>query len=569
MRPSPCETWSSVPACPPRQSTTTNGSDCSRHRIAGANRFVYDDRHIQALRLIRLLRERRRLGLATIGDPAAAPRPGRAGVPGAHVGERDRHRRGRHHDRGPGPHRRRRVPGVLDPWVRERSVADIWTRSAWARARSTSFASKENLFVAAACALVDDLVAALDARRPGHPLAPRPSPPSSTARSVTKPLLVEAALRGVHGKPEERRGAHAMPRRRSVTQSPADCARHPPRTRGWPPGSSSRPASAAPWQAWSPRRRSPDPAAIAPLARGRRLHTMIWTTGSEILDITRWTVRLDDTVLRERSAQENFPVAPGLAAPVRSHLLAIYGFARVVDDTATRAGDRMGALDGLEDQLDRAYRVPPRTPPSSASPRRSASWTSPTRRSAVLIEANRVDQVVTATTPGRRCATTARCRRTRSGGSCWPCSGPPRPSGSRCPTTSAPRCSWSSTCRTSARTMPAAGSTCPPRTSSASASPRPSWRRAAASAPAPRGRRAFEVDARPAVCCDPRRRARVAASRVGRAWRSPGSSAAVSPPSTRSGGPATTCSPSTLSASPARAHAVTAALSASPARGAA
>ena len=40
-------------------------------------------------------------------DPAATPRPGRAGVPGAHVGERDRHRRGRHHDPGPGPDRRR------------------------------------------------------------------------------------------------------------------------------------------------------------------------------------------------------------------------------------------------------------------------------------------------------------------------------------------------------------------------------------------------------------------------------------------------------------------------------
>ena len=39
--------------------------------------------------------------------------------------------------------------------------------------------------------------------------------------------------------------------------------------------------------------------------------------------------------------------------------------------------------------------VPPRTPPSSASPRRSASWTSTTHRSRALIEANRVDQVVT------------------------------------------------------------------------------------------------------------------------------------------------------------------------------
>ncbi|MBO0714562.1 MAG: MerR family transcriptional regulator, partial [Acidimicrobiales bacterium] len=32
-----------------------------------SNRFVYDDRHVEALRLIRVLRERRHLGLSDIG----------------------------------------------------------------------------------------------------------------------------------------------------------------------------------------------------------------------------------------------------------------------------------------------------------------------------------------------------------------------------------------------------------------------------------------------------------------------------------------------------------------------
>ena len=69
-------------------------------------------------------------------------------------------------------------------------------------------------------------------------------------------------------------------------------------------------------------------------------------------------MRPDDTVLRERSSQENFPVASrALPRAVRSHLLAIYGLARLIDDMGDElAGDRMGALDALEDQLQRAYR---------------------------------------------------------------------------------------------------------------------------------------------------------------------------------------------------------------------
>ena len=108
-------------------------------------------------------------------------------------------------------------------------------------------------------------------------------------------------------------------------------------------------------------------------------------------------MRLDDTVLRERSAQENFPVASrALPRPVRSHLLAIYGVARVVDDTGDElAGDRMGALDALEDQLDGAYRGTATHPAFvrlTPTLRELDLDDAPFR---ALIEANRVDQVVT------------------------------------------------------------------------------------------------------------------------------------------------------------------------------
>jgi len=59
-----------------------------------------------------------------------------------------------------------------------------------------------------------------------------------------------------------------------------------------------------------------------------------------------------------RAQGENFPVASWLLGRhVRAHLLALYGFARLVDELGdTLAGDRLAALDWLEGDLDRAYR---------------------------------------------------------------------------------------------------------------------------------------------------------------------------------------------------------------------
>jgi squalene synthase HpnC len=58
-----------------------------------------------------------------------------------------------------------------------------------------------------------------------------------------------------------------------------------------------------------------------------------------------------------RAGGENFPVASRLLPRgVRGHLLAVYGFARLVDETGDAvAGDRLALLDWLEADLERAY----------------------------------------------------------------------------------------------------------------------------------------------------------------------------------------------------------------------
>jgi phytoene/squalene synthetase len=93
-----------------------------------------------------------------------------------------------------------------------------------------------------------------------------------------------------------------------------------------------------------------------------------------------------------QARNENFPVALWLLGPrLRGHLLAIYGFARLVDDTGDEAaGDRMALLDRIERELDA-----PEHPVM-----RRLTWTAsecalPRAPFLRLIEANRRDQVVT------------------------------------------------------------------------------------------------------------------------------------------------------------------------------
>jgi squalene synthase HpnC len=97
-----------------------------------------------------------------------------------------------------------------------------------------------------------------------------------------------------------------------------------------------------------------------------------------------------------RAAGENFPVASRvLPRRVRAHLLAVYGFARLVDELGdTAPGDRLAALDALEAELDGAFEGRAQHPLMvrlQATLRECGLAREPFAR---LIEANRVDQRV-------------------------------------------------------------------------------------------------------------------------------------------------------------------------------
>ena len=103
--------------------------------------------------------------------------------------------------------------------------------------------------------------------------------------------------------------------------------------------------------------------------------------------------------LLAQAGTENFPVANVLlGADVRRHLMAVYGYARLVDDVGDEtAGDRLALLGVVESELD-AIHAPDRSPthPVMAELARTIAECGlpdgPFRR---LIEANRVDQTVT------------------------------------------------------------------------------------------------------------------------------------------------------------------------------
>lgn len=106
----------------------------------------------------------------------------------------------------------------------------------------------------------------------------------------------------------------------------------------------------------------------------------------------------DASVVMARAGGENFPVASRfLPARQRAHLLALYGFARLVDELGDSfAGDRMAALDALADDLRRCFETPARPRQQLLKPLavtiRECSL--PIEPFLALIEANRRDQRV-------------------------------------------------------------------------------------------------------------------------------------------------------------------------------
>ncbi len=102
-------------------------------------------------------------------------------------------------------------------------------------------------------------------------------------------------------------------------------------------------------------------------------------------------------VMRERARAENFPVASRLLPrATRSHLLALYGFARLIDDAGDEAfGDRLALLDRLESDLEQVWRGAVAHHPQIAGLGPTvAACALPIDPFRALIEANRRDQVV-------------------------------------------------------------------------------------------------------------------------------------------------------------------------------
>src|SRR5439155_12154962 len=102
------------------------------------------------------------------------------------------------------------------------------------------------------------------------------------------------------------------------------------------------------------------------------------------------------SAVMEQAGRENFPVASRLLPREdREHLLAIYGFARLVDDLGDEApGDRGRLLDWLEAELDRAYDGSARHPLMVRLGRTIRARALPREPFLRLIAANRQDQTV-------------------------------------------------------------------------------------------------------------------------------------------------------------------------------
>lgn len=100
--------------------------------------------------------------------------------------------------------------------------------------------------------------------------------------------------------------------------------------------------------------------------------------------------------LMARAGGENFPVAARvLSRRHRRALLAVYGFARLADEIGDEMdGDRLAALQWLEEDLDRAYAGQARHPLLCNLQEALSERALPREPFARLIEANRVDQRV-------------------------------------------------------------------------------------------------------------------------------------------------------------------------------
>jgi squalene synthase HpnC len=101
-----------------------------------------------------------------------------------------------------------------------------------------------------------------------------------------------------------------------------------------------------------------------------------------------------EAAVLERARTENFSVASLLVGrETRDHLLAIYGFARLVDQLGDAVeGDRLEQLDWLEAELDRVYDGEPEHPLMRRLAPTVRALSLPREPFVRLIDANRRDQ---------------------------------------------------------------------------------------------------------------------------------------------------------------------------------
>jgi squalene synthase HpnC len=106
---------------------------------------------------------------------------------------------------------------------------------------------------------------------------------------------------------------------------------------------------------------------------------------------------MDVAAVARRARTENFPVASLLfPRKLRSHLRAVYGFARLVDILGDELeADRLAALDELEHELDACYGGRPAWPVMRVLQPTIQEFSLPAEPFLRLIEANRMDQRIT------------------------------------------------------------------------------------------------------------------------------------------------------------------------------
>ncbi|HEY2536087.1 MAG TPA: squalene synthase HpnC [Solirubrobacteraceae bacterium] len=109
-----------------------------------------------------------------------------------------------------------------------------------------------------------------------------------------------------------------------------------------------------------------------------------------------WLQMPSAAAVMTRAQGENFPVALRLLGrELRERLLSLYGYARLVDELGDSfTGDRLAALQWLEDELDRAYRGEAEHPVLARLQPTLSACALPREPFVRLIEANRSDQRV-------------------------------------------------------------------------------------------------------------------------------------------------------------------------------